>query len=408
MIRHFDVLIVGAGHGGAQAAAALRQHGLKGSIGVIGDESCLPYERPPLSKDYLAGERPAERLLIRSEGFWVDKAVTFLLGQRVLAVDAAARRVTTEAGGELSYGNLVWAAGGRPRRLELPGGRLDGIETMRNLSDADRIAAALGSTRHVVILGGGFIGLEAAAVLRKQGKQVTLVEVQDRLLARVAGPAISDFYAAEHRSHGVEIRFGTAITHFEEEGGRVARAHLSDGEAIPADLVIEGIGIVPTVEPLIAAGAECKDGVLVDDRCRANLPNIFAIGDCARQRSRFAGGAAIRIESVQNATDQATTVALELCGKGRDHDAMPWFWSNQYDLRLQTVGISAGHDEAVLRGVPSERRFSVIYLKAGMVVALDCVNAPADFAQGRALVSQGARPDPALLADTDRPLRSVL
>ncbi|MBU3078201.1 FAD-dependent oxidoreductase [Sphingomonas sp. XMGL2] len=405
---HYDVLIVGAGHGGAQAALALRQAKFAGSIAIVGDEPEPPYERPPLSKDYLAGDKPFERILIRPAGFWGERDVALLLGRRVTAIDPEARRVTTADGATIGYGRLIWAGGGAPRRLSCAGGDLAGVHAIRTRADVDRLIAELPATRRVVVVGGGYIGLEAAAVLTKSGKQVTLVEALDRVLARVAGPALSRFYEEEHRRHGVDLRLSAAVAGIEGADGRATGVRLADGAVLPAEMVIVGIGIVPAVAPLLAAGAAGGDGVTVDDHCRTSLPDIFAVGDCAAHANRFADGAVIRLESVQNANDQATTAARFIAGQPQPYDAIPWFWSNQYDLRLQTVGLSGGHDAAVLRGDPATRAFSLVYLKEGRVIALDCVNATRDYVQGRALILGRVHPDPAALADAQVPLKSLV
>jgi 3-phenylpropionate/trans-cinnamate dioxygenase ferredoxin reductase subunit len=404
---HYDVLIVGAGHGGAQAALSLRQFKFAGSIGLLGDEPEPPYERPPLSKDYFAGEKSFERILIRPLAQWAQRQVELLPGRRVTGVEAAAHRVTLSDGTSIGYGVLVWAAGGGPRRLSCPGGTLSGVHAVRTRADVDAILRELPATQRVVVIGGGYIGLEAAAVLSKFGKQVTLLEAQSRVLARVAGEPLSRFYEQEHRAHGVDVRLGVQVTALEGTDGRVSAVRLADGTLLGADMVIVGIGITPAVEPLRAAGAAGSDGVDVDAQCRTSLPDVFAIGDCARHENAFADGARIRLESVQNAADQATVVAKTLVGAGEPYHAVPWFWSNQYDLRLQTVGLSAGHDAHVLRGDPAQRSFSIIYLKHGHVVALDCVNAARDFVQGRALVAQGLVLPPERLADATVPLKEL-
>lgn len=407
MGEHYDVLIVGGGHGGAQAAVALRQRKFAGTIAIVGDEPELPYERPPLSKDYLSREKEFERILIRPAAFWADKEVAMLLGRRVVSVDAAAHRVTTDDGATIGYGNLIWATGGSPRRLTCDGHDLTGVHAVRTRADVDRLMGELEATRRVVVIGGGYIGLEAAAVLAKLGKQVTVLEALPRVLARVAGEPLSRFYEAEHRAHGVEVRLGAMVAGLEERDGAVSGVRLADGEILPCEMVIVGIGIVPAVEPLIAAGAEGGNGVDVDAHCRTSLADIYAIGDCAAHESSFAGGARIRLESVQNANDQAMTVAKSITGEPHAYDAVPWFWSNQYDLRLQTVGLSTGHDEVVVRGDIAARSFSVIYLKAGRVIALDCVNATKDYVQGRALVVGGAAIAPERLADASVPLKEI-
>lgn len=403
----YDIVIVGAGHGGAQAAIALRQNKFEGSIAMIGDEPELPYERPPLSKEYFSGEKAFERIMIRPAAFWAEREVAMLLGRRVVAVDPQAHSVTTAGGETIGYGQLIWATGGNPRKLPCAGNDLAGVHTVRTRADADNMLAELGGLTQAVVIGGGYIGLEAAAVLAKFGKKVVLLEALDRVLARVAGEDLSRFYEAEHRAHGVDVRLGAAVDCIMGEA-KVTGVRMTDGEVIPAQMVIVGIGIVPAVEPLIAAGAEGGNGVAVDAQCRTSLPDIFAIGDCALHANGFADGLPIRLESVQNANDQATLVAKTIMGQELTYDAVPWFWSNQYDLKLQTVGLSTGHDATVLRGDPATRSFSVIYLKDGRVIALDCVNATKDYVQGRKLVVERAAIDPARLADAATSLKELL
>ncbi|NLS25690.1 Chloroacetanilide N-alkylformylase, ferredoxin reductase component [Sphingomonas sp. S2M10] len=395
----FDILIVGTGHGGAQCAVALRQAGFAGTLAMIGEDPELPYERPPLSKDYLKGEKSFERILIRAPGFWEERAVTMLAGRRVVAVDPAAKTVTDAAGAQIGYGALVWSAGGSARRLACSGHDLAGVHAIRTRRDVDQLLAELPATRRIVVIGGGYIGLEAAAALIKADKQVVVLEAMDRVLARVAGAPLSRFYEAEHRAHGVEIRTGALVDCLEEQDGRVCGVRLADGAVLPADMVIVGIGIVPEVAPLLEAGAAGGNGVAVDAQCRTSLPDVYAIGDCALHANAYADHAEIRLESVQNANDQANVVAKLLTGQDAHYDAVPWFWSNQYDLKLQTVGLSIGHDATVLRGDPATRSFSVIYLKQGRVIALDCVNAMRDYVQGKRLVAERMIVDPATLAD---------
>jgi len=403
----FDIVIVGAGHAGAQAAIALRQRGFEGTIAVVGDEPEIPYERPPLSKDYLSGDKPFDRILIRPANFWTERAVTMLTGRRVVAVDPAAHRVIAADGAVIGYRQLIWAAGGYPRRLTCSGHSLAGVHGVRSRADVDRMIIELARTERVVVIGGGYIGLEAAAVLTKSGKHVTVLEALDRVLARVAGEPLSRFYEAEHRAHGVDVRLGVKVECIEEREGRVIGVRLADGEVLPAEMVIVGIGIVPAVEPLIAAGADGGNGVSVDRHCRTSLPDIWAIGDCALHANPFAGDLPIRLESVQNANDMAVTAAKAISGECEAYDAVPWFWSNQYDLKLQTVGLSTGHEQIVLRGDPATGSFSVVYLRQGRVIALDCVNAVRDYVQGRALVLGRAIVAPSLLADAATPLKSM-
>jgi 3-phenylpropionate/trans-cinnamate dioxygenase ferredoxin reductase subunit len=404
-----DLVIVGTGHGGAQAAIALRQHGFSGSILMVGRDAEPPYERPPLSKEYLSGEKPFERMLIRPEQFWGDKDVELRLGSAVTKVDPAAKALTIAGGDAIGYETLVWAAGGDPRRLSCPGADLGGIHAVRDKTDVDRLRAELeaGDTR-VVVIGGGYIGLEAAAVLLKRGCSVTVLEAQERVLSRVAGEDLSRFYEEEHRRQGVDLRLETEVASLEGDGDRVTGVTLASGETIDCDMVVVGIGIVPAVGPLIAAGAAGANGLDVDQYCRTSLPDIYAVGDCAAHANRYAGGAVIRLESVQNAHDMASTAAKAICGEKVPYDALPWFWSNQYDLRLQTAGLSFGYDSTVLRGDPAERSFSVIYLREGRVIALDCVNRTKDYAQGRKLVEMRATIDPAQLSDTEVQLKELL
>lgn len=403
-----DVVIVGAGHGGAQAAIALRQNGFAGTILVVGREPELPYERPPLSKEYLARDKAFDRIMIRPEAFWADKAVTMLLGTEVTALDAAAHVAMLSDGRKLGYGHLIWAAGGDPRKLTCAGADLAGVHAVRTREDVDRLMGELDAgAKRAVVIGGGYIGLEAAAVLTKLDCHVTLLEALPRVLARVAGEALSAFYEADHRAHGVDLRTGVSVDCLVGEGGKVSGVKLADGTVLPADLVIVGIGIIPCVEPLRAAGAEGANGVTVDAQCRTSLPDVYAIGDCAAHANAFADGAVIRLESVQNANDMATVAAKTICGVEAAYHAVPWFWSNQYDLKLQTVGLSTGHDAVVTRGDPATRSFSVIYLKAGKVVALDCVNMVKDYVQGRKLVESGAVIAPEKLADAATPLKEL-
>lgn len=406
-MKHYDVLIVGAGHGGAQAAIALRQHKFDGSIAMTGEEPEIPYERPPLSKEYFAGEKSFERIQIRPAHFWVEREVTMLLNSRVVGVDALAHEVTTASGETIHYGLLIWATGGAPRRLSCAGSDLKNVFSVRTCADVDAMKAALETVDNIVVIGGGYIGLEAAAVLTKFGKHVVLLEALDRVLARVAGEELSRFYEAEHRAHGVDVRLGVGVSALAGTDGHVSGVTLADGTLVPADLVIVGIGIIPATQPLITAGADGGNGVMVDELCRTSLPDIFAIGDCAAHANHFADDATIRLESVQNANDMANTVAKVITGDPQPYCAVPWFWSNQYDLKLQTVGLSTGFDTHVVRGDVAARSFSIVYLKGGHVVALDCVNAIRDYVQGKALVVGRMTIDPAKLADTSVSLKDL-
>lgn len=403
----YDVIIVGGGHAGAQAAITLRQQTSALSILIVSAEPDLPYERPPLTKEYLSGERSFERILIRPERFWIERNVTIQLGTTVVAVDSHAHCITTDDGAIIGYRHLIWATGGTPRRLTCAGHDLIGVHTVRTRADTDRLVQELDAVRSVVVIGGGYIGLEAAAVLSKMGKSVVLLEALDRVLARVAGEPLSRFYEDEHRNHGVTVRLSEQVDRIEGEAGYVSGVRLANGEHVPAEMVIVGIGVIPAIEPLIEAGAAGGNGVAIDGQCRTTLPDVFAVGDCALHVNQFAGGAMIRVESVQNANDQAMVAAKTIAGEAATYHSLPWFWSNQYDLKLQTVGLSTGHDAVVLRGDPVSRSFSAIYLKEGVVIALDCVNAVKDYVQGRKLVEKGAIIDRWRLADQSAPLKDL-
>lgn len=403
----FDYLVVGAGHGGAQIVSVLKQRKCVGSIGVIGDEPELPYDRPSLSKEYLAGEKGFDRMLIKPASYWTDRDVTFLLGRSVVKVDAIAHRAELADGDVVKYGTLIWAAGGRPRMINCPGSELAGIHSVRNKADVDRLVSDLGGVSRVVVIGGGYIGLEAAAALTKRKLHVTVLESLDRVLARVAGEQLSRFYEREHKRHGVDIVLNAQVAEIEGEDGRVRAVRLADGTCLPCQIVIVGIGILPSVGPLLEAGANGDNGVLVDRHCRTSLPDVYAIGDCAAHPNPYADGAVVRLESVQNANDQAYVVAKCLTGEDEPYEAVPWFWSNQFDLRLQTVGLSIGHDEAVVRGHPETRSFSVIYLRKGRVIALDCVNATRDYVQGRGLVVVGCCASAEILANRALSLKEI-
>lgn len=406
---HSDVVIVGTGHGGAQAAIALRQHGHEGSILMIGRDDAPPYERPPLSKEYLAGDKGFERIMIRPEKFWAEKDIALRLGVAVTAIDPQAHRLTLSDGSEVTYRKLIWSGGGDPRRLPVPGAVLPGVFYVRDKADADAMMQALADgAKRAVVIGGGYIGLEAAAVLTKLGCAVVLVEMLPRLLARVAGEELSTFYAEEHRRQGVDVRLSTGV-HAVLGEDRVTGVRLHTGEEVPCDMVVVGIGIVPAVAPLIAAGAAGSNGVDVDFCCRTTLDDIYAIGDCAAHANDFADGAVIRLESVQNAHDMANTVAKAIMGEKEPYHALPWFWSNQYDLKLQTAGLSLGFDATILRGDPESRKFTVVYMKAGKPIAFDCVGTMKDYVQARKLLESGVgKIDPALLADPEVALKDLI
>ena len=405
-----DVVIVGTGHGGAQAAIALRQKGHEGRIVMIGRDCVPPYERPPLSKEYLAGDKAFERIMIRPASFWPDKNIDLKLGASVTSLDAAAHTVSLSDGTSLGYRKLIWAGGGDARRLSCPGAGLKRVFYVRNHADADGMMAALEEgAKSAVVIGGGYIGLEAAAVLRKLECKVTVIETQDRVLARVAGSTISRFYEEEHRRQGVDVRLGENVSEILGEDGVVTGVKLESGEQIACDMVIAGIGVVPAIAPLIAAGAAGTNGVDVDFICRTSLDDIFAIGDCAAHANAYADHAVIRLESVQNANDMANTVAKAIMGDKEPYKALPWFWSNQYDLKLQTAGLHLGYDETLTRGDPQTRKFTVVYMKEGRPIAFDCVGTMKDYVQGRKLLeSEPDKIDPDLLSDPEIALKDLI
>ena len=331
-----------------------------------------------------------------------------ILGERVKSVNPVAHSVQTASGADYGYGKLIWAGGGVARQLSCPGATAQGLFTVRTRADVDAMMAMLPDAQRFIIVGGGYIGLEAAAVLSKLGKKVTLIEALDRVLARVAGPALSGFFQEEHRAHGVDIHLDAAVEAIETDAqNRATGVRLADGTVVPGSAIIVGIGIVPETGPLILAGASGGNGVDVDEFGQTSLPDVYAVGDCAAHESRFAAGRRIRLESVQNANDQARAAVQHILGNPTPYDAVPWFWSNQYDLRLQTVGLSLTHDDCVVRGDPATRSFSLVYLRQGQVIALDCVNRTKDYVQGRALVLEGSKPDREQLANIEIPLKEV-
>lgn len=403
-----DVVIVGAGHAGAQAALVLRQAGFTGTVTMIGRESEPPYERPPLSKEYFAREKSFEQLYIRPPRFWEEKDVSVKLGVEVTAIDAMSKLLTFADSSTFSYGKLIWATGGDPRKLTCAGANLAGVHAVRTRTDCDKLMLEIDDgVRNIVVIGGGYIGLEAAAVLTKLNCKVTLLEALPRVLARVAGPELSVFFEKEHRAHGVDLRTGIVVDSLQGES-RVSGVKLADGSVIPTEAVIVGIGIVAAVDPLLAAGAIGGNGVEIDEFCRTSLPDVYAVGDCASFACDYAGGLVMRVESVQNANDQAACVARAICGELKPYRALPWFWSNQYDLKLQTAGISAGYEKAVLRGNPENRSFSVAYLKDGKFIAMDCVNAVKDYVQARKLIESGATLDIEKLPNMAVPLTDLV
>ena len=398
------LVIVGGSYAAMNVAAAARAAGYAEPIRLIGEEPVAPYHRPPLSKGLLSGKSDAARLPLRAEAFYREQGIDLVLGTRVDAIDRVDRRIVTAGGVRLDYGRLALAVGARPRRLAVPGAALDGVVMLRSLADAEDLKSRLPAATSVVVVGGGFIGLEVAAVVAALGKPVAVVEAQARLLARAASAPLAEFVAAAHRAHGVTLVLNGTVAAIEGESGRVRAVRCADGRSLPADLVVIGIGVVPNVELAVACGLSCPDGIEVDAQARTADPAIVAAGDCTAHPSRHADGL-LRLESVQNAVDQGKVAGSTIAGAARPHDAAPWFWSDQYDLKLQMVGLIRAGDQAVVRGDPATGRFSVVHLRAGRVVAVESVNHPADHMAGRKLVAARASLTPEAATDIDVDLR---
>ncbi|MBY0611727.1 MAG: FAD-dependent oxidoreductase [Beijerinckiaceae bacterium] len=384
-----SILIAGGGQAACQLAHSLRGEGHDGPIRLVGDEPLPPYQRPPLSKAYLLGKQDREGLFLRQPDWYRETGVDLVTGVRVTSLDRSARQVGLSDGSRRGYDTLVFATGTRPRRLAVPGAELDGVFYVRSLADADEIKARLGAVRSAVVIGGGFIGLEFAAVARRLGKTVTVLEGQSRLMARAVAPVVSEFFASVHRAEGVEIVFDAAVAAIRGSNGRVDAVETADGRSFPAQMVVVGIGVEANDEIASAAGLDCRGGIEVDAHLRTNDPDIYAIGDCVQHHNPFAD-MRMRIESVQNAVDQARCAAANIMGRDQTYAAVPWFWSDQYELKLQMVGFSLGHDRLVMRGSPETRQFSVFYYRGAKVIGIDSVNRAGDHMLGRKLIGSGA------------------
>ena len=399
------IVIIGASQAGVQIAESLRAEGFDGPIALVGDEIHPPYQRPPLSKALLTGDTTEDRLVLRGPELLAKRNVELITGVRVAAIDRAQRMVRLADGRALPYGGLALATGGRARALPIPGADLDGVVTLRTIEDSRRIGAGIAKATAVAVVGGGFIGLEIAAAARKAGKPVVVLEALDRLLARSSAPFVSDFFLALHRDRGVDVRLGTQVTAL-TGSGHVAGVTASDGKTYPADLVVVGVGIVANAELAQAAGIACDRGIIVDDCSRTNDPRVVAAGDCTARR--MADGSLLRLESVQNAIEQGKSAAAALLGKSRPFTAAPWFWSDQYDVRLQMAGLSAGHDRIAVRGNVAERKFSVLYFRGDTLLAVDSVNRAPDHIAARKLLDAGRSPTFAQAEDDMFTLASLL
>lgn len=400
-----SIVIVGAGHCAGQLAARLRAEGFEGAVTIVGDEPHVPYQRPPLSKQFIAGEMDLDRVYLRPEDFYESSNVTLRLGTRVTAIDRDARSITLDDGERMGYDKLVLATGARARELKVPGAHLEGITCLRNLDHARDIRERIRPGARLAIVGGGYIGLELAAVTVRAGMSVTVLEMAQRLLSRVVAEPVSDFYLRLHTDAGVDVRTGVRVVGFEGEE-RVQRVLVEGGDALDVDFVVIGVGVVPNVELAAEAGLATDDGIVVDEFGRTDDPHIYAAGDCTRHPSMLYSRR-VRLESVHNAMAQAKVVAANLCGKDTAYDEVPWFWSDQYDVKLQIAGLSEGYDETVIRGDPGGGAFTVFYLKDGVVIAADTVNGMRDHMACRTLITKRAQISPEALADTGTELKDL-
>jgi len=406
MVDH--VLIVGAGQAATHAAETLRRKGHTGRITLLGDEPDLPYQRPPLSKKYLAGDLERDRLLLRHRPYYEEHRIDVRLDTRVAQIDRANCTVQTADGASFPYEVLVLATGSRPRRLQLPGADLAGVHYLRDLSDTERLRADIRPGAHAVVIGGGYIGLETAATLRHLGVEVTVLEMASRTMNRVVAETVSRFYEAEHARHGVNIELDARITALAGDAQGHGRAVVgTDGREWRADLVVVGIGVLPNDELAQAAGLSCDNGIVVDEFCRTSDAAIYAIGDCSNHPSLHYGRR-VRLESVDNAVEQANTTVANILGTPTRHDRVPWFWSDQYHHKLLIVGLSQDHDRQVLRGRPTDAAFSVCYLRDGELIAIDTVNQARDQMAARKLIAARMRPDPVKLADASLALKDCV
>jgi 3-phenylpropionate/trans-cinnamate dioxygenase ferredoxin reductase subunit len=400
------IVIVGAGQAAAQAVDTLRRKGYQGRITLIGDEPVAPYQRPPLSKKYLAGTLERDRLLIRPAQFYPDHGVEMRLGRRAVELERAHQRVRLDDGGSIAYDALLLATGSRPRALTAPGSDLEGVHFLRTIGDVERIRTEFVQGKRLVIVGGGYIGLEVAATAREMGLEVTVLEMAERIMNRVTCKEMSEFYQAEHARHGVRIVCNARVRELAaHQGSKRVRAVLcEDGSEHPADVVIVGVGVIAADELASASGLECTVGIVVDEHCRTSDSAIYAAGDCT-SHPNLHYGRRMRLESVDNAFEQGASAAVNMLGTPTPHHKLPWFWSDQYDLKMIIIGISIGYDSVVLRGSPANRSFSACYLREGELIAIDTVNNPKDQMAARKIIAAHGRPDVAKLADAGIPLK---
>ena len=400
-----SVVIVGAGHAAGQTAASLRQKGFSGSITLVGDEPFVPYQRPPLSKAYLAGELEPERLFFKPANFYPDKDIDLRLGVRVDAIDREAHTAALSDGTTLPYDKLVLTTGSRVRELHIPGHDLEGVHYLRSIADVDAMRPAFRRGARLAIVGGGYIGLEVAAVANKLGLEVTVLETESRVMNRVVATEISNFFQRMHTEEGVRLELGRRVQAIRGDG-RVESVVCGDGLDVPADICIIGIGILPNVELAEAAGLKCSNGIVVNEYCVTSDPDILAAGDCTRHPNGIYGRH-LRLESVHNAIEQGKTAAATICGKPAPYSQVPWFWSDQYDVKLQIAGLTEGYEQFVMRGDPASRSFAAFYLHDGRLLAVDAINSPREFMLAKKLIAAGACFDIAALADMDNDFKAL-
>ena len=397
------MVIIGCGQAGGQAAASLRQEKYEGPITMIGQEPYIPYQRPPLSKQYLSGEQEKEKLNLRQESFYSEKEINLVLGTSVLSVDPLQKELQLETGETATYDKLLIASGGRPRKLEVDGHNLKGIHYLRNIDDVDAIKAQMSTSKNMVIVGGGYIGLEVASVAIKKGLTVSVLEMENRILERVTTEEMSAFYNELHSDQGVNILTSTQAKAF--KGFETVERVVCDDQEIPADLVIVGIGILPNTEIAETAGLETDNGIVVDEHCRTSNEHIFAAGDCTNHPNPLLNRR-LRLESVPNAMEQGRVAASNMLGGSKSYASMPWFWSDQYEHKLQMVGFSKESDQSIIRGDMTSKSFTVFYLKDNLIIASDSVNNPKEFMASKQLIGKKASVE--ALADTSLELKTLI
>lgn len=399
------VVIAGAGHAAGQVVASFRQKQFDGKLVLLGDEPYLPYQRPPLSKKYLSGDLADDRLLFKPASFYADEQLLVNLNTRVTELSLAGKAVQTNDGQSIAYDKLILALGSRARTIPLPGTDLKGVHYLRGIDDVNGLREDLAPGKRLVIIGAGYIGLEVAAVCRSAGLDVTVVEMADRVMSRVVSPQISAFFQNQHEQHGVQFLLSAELAALRGTG-HVASVELTNGESVPADVVLLAAGIVPNVELAQNAGLTIDNGIAVDDSCRSSDPNVYAIGDCCSHPNNIYGRR-LRLESVHNALEQAKTAVNNICGIEDHYSQVPWFWSDQYDIKLQIAGLSQDYDDVVLRGNQSDKRFSCFYLREDKLIAIDAVNSAKEFMRSKALIAAQTAVDRAVLADPEGDLTAA-